>query len=107
MTSRLESSGFRRLSPAAACAVLGVTVGATLLFVGIAISPYASGFADKPLKRPGDIALYQAIVERIHAGANYYDAAAAELPRAAIRPRACLTGERRCRCGCSARCRLR
>jgi hypothetical protein len=80
MQSSLESTSFRRLSPAAARGVLAVTVAAMLLFVGIAISPYASGFADKPLKRPGDIALYQAIVQRIHAGANYYDAAAAELP---------------------------
>lgn len=74
-------TGFERLSPAAARCVLAATVLTALLFVGIALSPYATGFADKPLHRPGDIALYHAIVERIHGGANYYDAAAAELSR--------------------------
>jgi hypothetical protein len=80
MQPELQSTGFQRLSPVAARRVLAVTIAATLLFIGIAISPFASGFADKPLKRPGDIALYHAIVDRIHAGENYYDAAAAELP---------------------------
>ena len=97
---------FDRLSAAFAgglrAACLALALAATLLFVGIAISPFASGFADKPLKRPGDIALYHAIVERVHAGENYYDAAAAELPAPRLSDaKACSTGERRCRCGCS------
>lgn len=80
MKSAIQSTGFRRLSPAAARGVLITALLATLLFVGIAVSPFATGFADKPLRRPGDIALYQAIVARIHHGESYYDAAAKELP---------------------------
>jgi hypothetical protein len=76
----MDSTGFARLSLTAARCVLAATALVTLLFVGIAISPYATGFADRPLSRPGDIALYHAIVDRIHQGQSYYDAAAAELP---------------------------
>ncbi len=53
--------------------------GATLL-VAVTFSPLRSGFADAPDRGPGDVALYQAEVDRIRAGASYYDAAAAELP---------------------------
>ena len=76
-----ESTGFQRLSPAVVRGVLAAALAATLFFVAIALSPFATGFADKPLEHPGDIALYHAIVDRVHAGENYYDAAAAELPR--------------------------
>ena len=80
MENTIQPTGFRRLSPAAARGALIVALLAALLFVGIAVSPLATGFANKPLRRPGDIALYQAIVERIHRGESYYDAAAKELP---------------------------
>ncbi len=80
MENASQSTGFCRLSPGAARGVLVAALLATLLFVGIAISRFATGFADRPLRRPGDIALYHAIVARIHHGESYYDAAAKELP---------------------------
>lgn len=72
-------TGYLRLSPCAAVAVL-VTFG-LLVAAGIAItfSPLKSGYADAPPRGPGDVELYRAEAERIHAGQGYYAAAADEL----------------------------
>ncbi len=51
-----------------------------MLFIGITLSPLASGFADAaPDRGPSDVELYRAEISRIHAGASYYAAADAEL----------------------------
>jgi hypothetical protein len=53
-----------------------------LAVVGVAatFSPARSGFADKPRSdKPGDVALYNAEIQRIRSGEGYYEAAAAEL----------------------------
>ncbi len=60
-------------------AVLAVFAATALFFVAVALSPMRSGFADGPLRGPGDIALYRAEIDRIHAGESYYAAAADEL----------------------------
>jgi hypothetical protein len=73
------SAGFRNLSPQAARTVLRITVLMIVLLVAVSLSPWASGFADKPSRGPGDVALYQAEVKRIAAGEGYYQAAAQEL----------------------------
>ncbi len=72
-------SGFERLSPRAARIVLAVCAALALFFVGVTLSPLASGFADSREPRPSDLVLYRAEMERIEAGQSYYDAAAAEL----------------------------
>ncbi len=59
--------------------VLAMLFLATGLFVAITFSPLKSGFADAPNRGPGDIELYRAEVDRIHAGEPYYDAIATEL----------------------------
>ncbi len=59
--------------------LLAVLAGATLFFIAITFSPWASGFADAPDRGPGDIALYSAEVARMQDGATYYEAAEAEL----------------------------
>src|SRR5258708_5422423 len=59
--------------------VLAMLFLATGLFVAITFSPLKSGFADAPNRGPGDIELYRAEVDRIHAGESYYDTIAAEL----------------------------
>lgn len=55
-------------------------VATSVFLVGITLSPLRSGFADAPNRGPGDVALYQAEVERIRSGESYYEAAANELP---------------------------
>ena len=50
-----------------------------VFFVGVTLSPLARGFADAADRGPGDLDLYAAEVGRMHEGAGYYDAAAAEL----------------------------
>ncbi len=59
--------------------LLGLFLLTAVLFVAVTLSPLAQGFADAPSRGPGDLDLYAAEVERMHAGASYYDAAAAEL----------------------------
>ncbi|MCE9547779.1 MAG: hypothetical protein K8T25_20090 [Planctomycetia bacterium] len=72
-------SAFARLSPVSARCVLWSALGAVVLFVAITVSPRAKGFADKPSRGPGDVALYRAEVDRIQAGESYYSAAFQEL----------------------------
>src|SRR5690348_3086984 len=59
--------------------VLALSVVTALLFIAVTCSPLKSGFADAPWRGPGDVALYRAEVDQIHAGESYYQAAAAEL----------------------------
>jgi hypothetical protein len=73
------ATSFARLNAFQARAVLSVLLLAALLFVGVSLSPLASGFADSPDRGPGDVGLYRAEVDRIGQGENYYSAAAKEL----------------------------
>jgi hypothetical protein len=41
--------------------------------VGITLSPHASSNLNPERNRPGDVDLYQAVVDRTHAGEGYYD----------------------------------
>lgn len=59
--------------------LLGAFLLTSAFFVGVTLSPLARGFADAPDRGPGDLDLYAAEVSRMHDGASYYDAAAAEL----------------------------
>ncbi len=63
----------------AARAVLAMFCATTVFFVAVTFSSLKSGFADAPVRGPGDIALYRAEVDRMHDGYGYYDAAEAEL----------------------------
>lgn len=48
--------------------------------VAITFSPWKTGYADDPTRdMNGDIALFRAIVDRVHAGEGYYDAFGADL----------------------------
>lgn len=73
------ATGYARLSPRQARLVLAAWVLMTCFCVGITLSPLASGRADVGARRGGDVALYRAEIDRIHAGQGYYQAAAAEL----------------------------
>jgi hypothetical protein len=79
MSLAASASSFGRLSPSAARIVLVVALTTIVLFTWISVSPFSSGFADKPKRGAGDVELYQAEVQRIAAGENYYQAAGAEL----------------------------
>jgi hypothetical protein len=79
MISETPSSGYARLTPFQARAVLVVLVAATVFCVGITLSPLQSTRVGWQGGGEGDMALYRAEVERIRAGEGYYQAAAAEL----------------------------
>ena len=72
-------TSFARLSPRVARCVLLALVAFTTLAVGVSLSPLGQGFADKASRGPGDVSLYRAKVDRIHAGESYYTVAAEEL----------------------------
>ncbi|MBX3412194.1 MAG: hypothetical protein KF708_05700 [Pirellulales bacterium] len=67
------------LSPRAARRVLALFCATVLGFVLITLSPWRSGYADSPERRPSDVQLYAAEVARIQAGEGYYEAAGVEL----------------------------
>ena len=72
-------TGYARLTPFQARAVLAALLLTTALFVGITLSPLARGQVGKPLVGAGDLALYRAEIDRIRTGEGYYQAAAEEL----------------------------
>ena len=72
-------TGYARLTPWQARAVLAALVLSTGFFVAVTLSPLARGNVGKDRPGESDIALYRAEVDRIHAGEDYYQAAAAEL----------------------------
>ena len=72
-------TGYARLSPRQARAVLAVILLAIVAAIAVTLSPLASSNLDAPRDEAGDVALYRAEVERIRAGQGYYEAAAAEL----------------------------
>jgi hypothetical protein len=72
-------SRFALLSQRAARAVLFGALTAVVVLVAITLSPWKSGYADAPSRGAGDVALYQAKIDRIRNGENYYAAAKAEL----------------------------
>ena len=80
MVQTSRPTGYARLTPRQARAVLAVLVLGSGFFVGVTFSPLRQGNADKEGPGESDMALYWAEIERIHAGEGYYRAAAAELP---------------------------
>jgi len=75
----LAQTALARLQPwQARLALAGISL-ALAAAVGVSLSPLAKGYADKPSRGPGDVALYRAEVDRIQSGQGYYEAAAAEL----------------------------
>ncbi len=79
MTRKNLSSGYARLSPWQARAVLIALAGLIGLGVWKSPAPPPTCGASEEKQRSGDIALYLAEIQRIHAGENYYQVAAEEL----------------------------
>lgn len=79
MVTTGPSTTFARLTPRQARAVLLGLLGMGLFCVAVTLSPIASTQVGKARPGAGDLALYRAEVERIHAGQGYYAAAHAEL----------------------------
>ena len=74
-------TGYARLSPNAARAVLLGLAGLCAFLVAVSLSPRAIVNPGKPEGRSvGDPALYRAEAERVRAGEPYYDVLAEELP---------------------------
>ncbi len=72
-------TGYARLTPLQARAVLAALLMITVLCVGITLSPLKSTRVGRQDGIKSDIELYRAEVDRVHAGEGYYEAAAAEL----------------------------
>jgi hypothetical protein len=73
------NTGYARLAPRQARAVLAVIVLVAAAGVAVTLSPLASSNLRPYRGEAGDAALYRAEVDRIHRGEGYYQAAAAEL----------------------------
>lgn len=72
---------FRQFSRSQAIAVLALVVAAIVFCVWVSLSPMGQGRADVETPASGsDIALYKALVERVHRGESYYAVLAEELP---------------------------
>lgn len=80
MPEMSSETGYARLTPRQARLVMIVLALSALFFVGVTFSPLRRGNVGKRPPDEGDVALYWAEVQRIHAGEGYYQAAAAELP---------------------------
>ena len=72
MSASPTPTGFADVSPRTARVVLLATLLAILVCVGISISPMQSSNLNPDMDRPGDVDLYQAVVDRVHAGESYY-----------------------------------
>ena len=79
MTAKTIPSGYARLSPWQARAVLIALAGLIGLGVWKSPAPPPTCAASEEKQRSGDIALYLGEIQRIHAGENYYQVAAEEL----------------------------
>jgi hypothetical protein len=73
------ATGYARLTPRQARGVLAAIVALTFVCVGVTLSPLASTRVGSGGVGHGDVALYEAEIDRIRAGQGYYEAAAAEL----------------------------
>ena len=81
MLPKSPPTGFARLTPTAARAVLLGLAGVCAFLVALSLSPQAIVNPGKPTDpNAGDPALYRAEAERIHNGEPYYDVLAEELP---------------------------
>ncbi len=76
-------SGFARLQPKIARAVLQLFLLVTAVFVAISLSPQATGYATGPrfADAPTDIDLYNAEIDAMRRGENYYAATGSLLHR--------------------------
>jgi len=73
-------TGFARLGPSVARLVLAVLAVAMLAGVAIPLSPIRNrGLRSEPGK-PGDVQLYQAVIDRVRAGQGFYAAMGEEMP---------------------------
>jgi len=72
-------TGYSRLTPRQAGAVLVGFALVTAFCVGVSVSPLANVPAEGRGKGGGDVALYRAIVDRVHSGEPYYEATAREM----------------------------
>lgn len=73
------TTGYARLSPPQARAVLALIVLVAAAGMAVTLSPLSSSNLGPHPNEAGDAALYRAEVDRIHQGEGYYQAAAAEL----------------------------
>jgi len=73
------ATALARLNPWTVRLVLAGLLVCLAIAVGVSLSPLAKGYADKPSRGPGDVALYRAEVDRMQAGQSYYQAAGIEL----------------------------
>jgi len=79
MTEISPPTGYARLTKTQARVVLAALLLVAGCCVGVTLSPLSRGCVGQQRPGQGDVALYRAEVDRIHAGEGYYEAASAEL----------------------------
>ena len=97
-------TSFARLSRPAAITVLSAAALMIALFVAISLSPWASGYADKPSRGASDVDLYNAEIHRIEQAHAITPRRVKNCTPEVIPHAACSIGARRCRCGWSGIC---
>ncbi|MCG8583275.1 MAG: hypothetical protein MI757_01010 [Pirellulales bacterium] len=73
------TTAFASVSPRTARLILATTAIAIVVCVGISVSPMQSTNLNPDMDRPGDVDLYQAVIDRVHVGEAYYTALGDEL----------------------------
>jgi hypothetical protein len=72
-------TGFANVSRRTARLILIGVLLAVVVCVSISLSPLQSSNLNPDMDRPGDVDLYHAVVERVHAGEGYYETLGDEL----------------------------
>ncbi|MGD0654750.1 MAG: hypothetical protein ABSA16_10435 [Thermoguttaceae bacterium] len=72
-------TGYSRLSARQARAVLAILILGTLFCIEVAVSPLWQGNFEQKSRGSRDVALFRAMVDRMHNGEGFYQASAAEL----------------------------
>jgi hypothetical protein len=72
-------TGYSRLSAPQARAVFAILLFGTLFFAAVTVSPIWKTNFHRPKRGAGDVALFRAIIDRVHEGEGFYQASAAEL----------------------------
>ena len=79
MSESHRPTAFANVSRRTARVILVATLVTVGVCVGISVSPMQSSNLNPEMDRPGDVELYQAVIDRVHSGEAYYAALGDEL----------------------------
>ena len=99
MRTDAHQTAYARLRPWPARAVLAAWIALLGICLARMPTPPPKCPASQQSTANGDVALYRAEVDRVHAGENYYLVAASELPTRGYPTRSVFNWARPCPCG--------